>query len=426
MNGNRIASVAGSPMPAVSVAAARRLGTGLLTRVCRIAALLYVVTVVTLSAWPVVARTPMLIAAGLLALTLLQFLLRGRMDLPRYIMLPMLFLAFTWLSIFWIHGEYLSAILVNLYTSAAIVGGLLVWYAVEHGLSWRWLTWSWLLGALVLIVTTIPQVEERGITSRSAGWAYNPNAFALALFSAALVVWCAPQRMSLLPRLIAPALVVYGLLVTGSRGALLSMFPVILLLGLRTWSMMKSGRGQLAVVVSTVIMFTAITALAINPHWIGWVRSVSVIRRVEGIEQGSSESDIESRLMIVREGFRLWRQSPLLGHGTRQFEQIAETGGLASHSTFVQLAVDGGVVGLLLYYGFYVPLLALALRGVMARSRVHQGALAMLLFAILYDFYAEALIGRMIWIVIPLAAYLATRPLPQRPSFAAVYLPKYS
>jgi O-antigen ligase len=149
------------------------------------------------------------------------------------------------------------------------------------------------------------------------------------------------------------AVIMMGLFMTESRGALLSLGATgVLAMLFRPQSHRKKFMvfGVLAVIAGSALM---------GPQ---------IIERFQGMEKTSegemADSSAESRFVIINAQIEMWKESPWVGHGHRgtlvlspQYipdEYRMKTPGKdvrASHNVTMAILVDHGVVGAFLYFG---------------------------------------------------------------------------
>ena len=70
-----------------------------------------------------------------------------------------------------------------------------------------------------------------------------------------------------------------------------------------------------------------------------------------GHGQGSGDTSTVQRASLLQEGYRLFKERPLLGWGTGQFRWVNQVHyGFYSHNNFIEIAVNHGIIALVLFY----------------------------------------------------------------------------
>ncbi|WP_119066650.1 O-antigen ligase family protein [Aggregatilinea lenta] len=98
-----------------------------------------------------------------------------------------------------------------------------------------------------------------------------------------------------------------------------------------------------------------------------------------------------------------WEQSPIIGHGAKQFTAIYERDfGIVtySHSNYLEILVNNGVVGLLIFYSFYA-LIAIKYAGAFLAHRATVGDMAwaftLIALFLMWDFAMVSLEEKLYW-----------------------------
>ena len=140
-------------------------------------------------------------------------------------------------------------------------------------------------------------------------------------------------------------LAAYGLVVTGSRRSALLLavlLPVVVKALATRWASTK-----IAASVTTVTIWLAvILALALGA---GFLEDLPAIQRFDELESDEIGSSYELRQYMIDVGTRLFLERPIFGHGYGAFAQLSGLH-LYSHNNFIEIAVNAGTLGLLLYY----------------------------------------------------------------------------
>lgn len=106
----------------------------------------------------------------------------------------------------------------------------------------------------------------------------------------------------------------------------------------------------------------------------GMVGESSHFRRLENlydhvIGDGTQEGSITQRADLIERGIEFWFESPLFGHGANSFREYVGDG-FYSHSNFVELLANFGVLGFVFYYAVHYGALRRAIRLLAFRDSV--------------------------------------------------------
>jgi O-antigen ligase len=83
------------------------------------------------------------------------------------------------------------------------------------------------------------------------------------------------------------------------------------------------------------------------------------------------EKSVELRLEMIRMGLEMWQESPIWGNGNEAF-RVKSGLNAYSHSNYVELLANYGVIGFVL---FYIPLLVALIMSLKGVLRVRYGEL---------------------------------------------------
>src|SRR6266568_545812 len=253
----------------------------------------------------------------------------------------------------WSSSPRAVELLVNRYKAAALLVAMMVIFDDDRARRAGALA----MGAAVVIMSALNvaetfgvigflDVDQHRIVGRSAGFFFNPNE------SARAIVLALAASVVLLPsRLRVPLLIVAGVgtAATLSRGAWIGFGIVVLWLfwqrALRFSALGVSVAAALAAVVlwfghSTERLFDSTGALNEN----------TILRLHFGLYNESTTD----RLHLAGKAWDLFASSPLVGHGLGASIDWNEA--LSSHNSYLNLAADHGLLGLLLF-----PMLCVAL-----------------------------------------------------------------
>lgn len=146
------------------------------------------------------------------------------------------------------------------------------------------------------------------------------------------------------------ALIMMGLFMTESRGAIISLGVTgALAMVFRP----SNGKGKF---FTAILLAGVASAALMGPQ---------IIERFEGMQKDNmgdvKDKSAESRMVIIEAQYEMWKNYPLLGYGHRGTlvqspsflprDYLTEQGVRASHNLTMAMLVDHGIVGSLLYFG---------------------------------------------------------------------------
>jgi O-antigen ligase len=301
---------------------------------------------------------------GVLVLCILLYLLaRGEkigLVAVRYLTSPMMRLR--WLFLIWALGSLFwldrgggaverASTLIQIH-----VVGLLVYDAARHleGLS-RILVvtfFSAAAGIAVAFATGIPQAA-----GRLEGWYGNPNTLSLVALMGLSVFYAGELRRlgravtlsSLLLSLLLCAGVLASSSVKGAIGLVVLWALALVLRRERPRLLLHAG---LAAAIGALLVWRI---EILHDYWIRMQYRIAAVA-LSLLTTASFGASFAKRERFVRRGFDLMASSPVFGHGLDSFRWLSGEQTYA-HNNYVDLGVALGLVGLVLYYGFYATIL---------------------------------------------------------------------
>jgi len=214
---------------------------------------------------------------------------------------------------------------------------------------------GFVLGGIIQLVGTLltgqvmsPDVTEMSVANRISGLFYNPNGYGYAMFLAIVGVTYFWSRLQL--KLMRAILVLlgfaflWGIVLSASRKAFLGLEVYLL-----AWSwtsirqQIRDKPWLLLVLVLILLLLVGISEYVYEHTYMG-------VRYRMLVEDHSLLG--HKRSTLYSEGFRLIKQSPILGHGLGQFAAHS-TYQMESHSDYVEVYVSTGLFGFLMYFGIY-------------------------------------------------------------------------
>lgn len=219
-----------------------------------------------------------------------------------------------------------------------------VFGAVAGGLRHFGLLWS----GFDLFVPKVPSDRMIGFIGQSNYFAY------LCLTGVLSAAWLCQRRvLGWVVLTCATSLCVFGLLLSGSRSAMLAWFGLVLLLWLRRQALSRYQVALTAGLVATLLVMPVVPELA------EWLAQFSPDGILDGRLQAIGQRGIDSpaRFSEWKIAFDIWVGSPLLGIGVGNYasagyaehirQGVSSLSGLFTHAhnVFLQLSVELGVLG---------------------------------------------------------------------------------
>jgi O-antigen ligase len=241
-----------------------------------------------------------------------------------------------------------------------------------------------------LLITNEKVVEANALLPyfRVNSLFFDPNIYgrflALAMVLVAAALLWARERRVVLGCAAALAVLWAGLVPSLSESSFAALaLGLAVLAGLRwSWRPVLAAAGGLAV-VAVVVVFAAPSAVGIETH---------SFAKLNASTSGRAE--------LIRGGAGLWREAPVLGHGSGSFAEryrrrehlLSPRSPAESHTIPVTVAAEQGVVGLVAYLALIATSLALVFRRVEgrgARAAVAAAYSALLLHTLVYASFLE-------------------------------------
>jgi O-antigen ligase len=244
---------------------------------------------------------------------------------------------------------------------SVLIGSISIGLAIHNKLiNYKIIVYGSLIAAVINVFAIHMGIDtSHGIgQSRSAGLTGNANSLALLMLFTAYMVWLIPERFNWPIKIVAIYVALYGVVVSGSRKGLI--LAVILLAIIFMKHLMKLKLPQLlffiAILATSLIASASMITDLVNKHG----RDIVAVDRAFEAAEGKNRS-FNSRMLMITTGFELWKDSPIFGHGFSQF-RIASGYGSYAHNNYVELAVAGGCISLILFYSLHFIILKNALK----------------------------------------------------------------
>jgi O-antigen ligase len=170
----------------------------------------------------------------------------------------------------------------------------------------------------------------------------------------------------------------------GTRSVLLSIgIGLVILLGFRLRQ--ANGLPILTGIAASLATLTAVITIfwyQIAGTAVGRILLIGGLRLLSGSVSGSLDTDRSTllRLDLYREAWNLFYQAPLLGSGSGSFGYLADNAvGAYPHNMFLEILVQSGLVGLLVFLAFSLPLAVNGLREMLKRPIAWTMAFAVIM-----------------------------------------------
>lgn len=146
------------------------------------------------------------------------------------------------------------------------------------------------------------------------------------------------------------ALTLLIVIFTGSRkGVLMAVMGLILSMTFRSKAPIKFLRNVFIAIGLMAVFFVVVTQVEAFNKVLGR-RLMLIVNLLSG--ESYVGNSITNRLNFARIGLELFTHRPLIGYGTGSFAYVSGVG-LYAHNNYVQLLVDLGLMGTLVYYSVY-------------------------------------------------------------------------
>lgn len=282
----------------------------------------------------------------------------NKLKIPNWIILICFF--YTYLAVPAIARENTSFDILGTMIVAwigAISIGLLLYNKM---LSYKVIVYGALMAAAINICAISLGLDAAAIIEkgRSSGLTGNPNSLSMYLGIVAFMVWLLPERFSWPIRLFAVFIAIYGMYVSGSRKGLL-LATALLFLVLANF-LIKLSKPKLIMFISVIVASLAISYTLIPEITNKHKTDIVAIDRIYDDLSGQNKS-ISGRIFLINTGYKLWKESPLFGLGFSQFSNLSGFGAYA-HNNYIELAVSGGIIGMILFYSIHFIILRNALK----------------------------------------------------------------
>lgn len=366
---------------------------------------IYVCIIFIFPADPIFSRLSLASGTALLILVLLQLQYTGRVILPPLIHLPWLFGIFALVSVSWAYTPN-DAMVSALRIISALIGTSAVWIGLANGLSWRPIAVAIMLGPLVAMMTTLPQILTTGTQGRSAGILANPNFLAVELVAAAFLLLGVSPLKSRLSLPLAVGFLLFASAFTGSRKVLFSWIALGFLVFLQ---LLPRLRRSVQLTLAGGLMILLIFVMLINTRLPDSLQRISVIARAETLFSEQQDWSAIHRYEMTIEALEIWAQHPFVGIGVDQYKN-AGSFDVYAHNNYAELLSGMGLLGLALYYALPLALLKKCFPRPSDRSIESPALFSLLLLLLLLDLGMVSFYNKVIWLTLALTAFRLSSP----------------
>lgn len=224
----------------------------------------------------------------------------------------------------------------------------------DHNWIYKILKCVAIICALQVILRGQPYYNGVMVTTMSS--INNPNTLALILLIGMLsfvIDFNVEKLSSFITTMFANVMMLYGIILTGSRKCFLAAIPVMVYW---LWFYIKVTRKEGR--TKRMLFLMVVMALGLGvcfSFYRKYFQSTSIFERLLGL---FSEGGTSKRQQLYSDAFTYFKSSPLIGIGFNQYRQWSPYG-YYSHSSYAEVLSCGGIIGTLV---FFVPLLTCLLR----------------------------------------------------------------
>ena len=227
------------------------------------------------------------------------------------------------------------------------------WYISFRKQDNRWLYRILKLVALVCAVQTVffGQPYFNGIEVITMSPTNNPNTLGFVLVIGILsfaIDMNLEKKSTFFFTMAADILMLYGIVLTGSRKCLLASVPIMLYWLFYYVKTMRKERRQkellIAIILITIAAFGCVKYISRD------FQNSAVFERMTLL---FSEGGTDTRESLYRDAWEYFKTSPIIGIGFNQYRQWSPHG-YYSHSSYAEILSCGGIIGVLI---FFLPLL---------------------------------------------------------------------
>lgn len=234
----------------------------------------------------------------------------------------------------------------------ATIGGLLLsLFVFNNFINLKFYVYCTILAALTNFIAILLKINTGPMTGfgRYSGLTGNPNTLAIDSICPLFFIFLKPKYFSKYIKLFSVFISFLSVYLTGSRKGL---FLFIVLAFMYFIDVLNLSVITISIILSIFIFSLFLFKYFIIELLVQYKYSFVVIDRVLRIFE-DNDASFDGRMNLLQKGKEIFIESPLFGNGLAQFEVLSGYG-VYSHNNYVEVAVSGGILGLILYYGLYL------------------------------------------------------------------------
>jgi O-antigen ligase len=214
---------------------------------------------------------------------------------------------------------------------------------IETETDLKWSAFAYVLGAAWLIYLAITSYQTGITVERVDIKGHDPNELsvkvALALPLMIYLMINAQAKFYWIIGWVFVPFAIFSILITASRTG-----AIVLVLGLLSFWVLPQ---RLGVWAKSIMLILAIASLIIIASFV----SPAAVERLLSTGSELSEGTLNERSIIWQYAFEVWQQHPIVGQGIGSFRRIINeyNVNLTAHNSFIGIAVEQGIIGLLFY-----------------------------------------------------------------------------
>lgn len=258
----------------------------------------------------------------------------------------------------------------------------------------------YLVESLILVIFILMNIDQFEMGVRlglqlseglEEGQSVNSNVIGMNLCYALFIVFAllVQGKKSTLLRIVALAtsvFVIYLTLLTGSRKAL-----IMLMTPLSVFPFLRKKKSFSLLILPIVFGVLVVAANLIMDipflYEVLGTRVEDAINVLSGTEQGGEDV---SRKFLITYGLEWFQENPIFGYGINNFRVLSNSTSMFmgynfyAHNNHIELLVDVGIIGFLIYYSFYYYIIR-SLKGHFADNRLNKWILVLLVIRLFLD-----------------------------------------
>lgn len=266
------------------------------------------------------------------------------------------FIVFSFVSVLWSQSSSTSFFYI-IWTLQAMALGLAIGNSIHEKKDIEYVLKNFFIAGLILALRVFmnTSLQELGQFRIGTNLGYNANELALkasiACISGIYFFLKQDKKWKKIILMLLIAVLVAIVLFTGSRkGSIMILIGIVLYNTLRSKSPVKFMKNIAISIVLFIGFFILVTQVEIFYNVLG--KRLLLLFNMFNADAYVGNS-IANRMNMVSIGMELLKGSPLIGYGIGNFSIVSGVG-LYAHNNYVELLVDLGLIGTILYYSMYV------------------------------------------------------------------------